>query len=79
MYYLPLLLCSLLPSQDNIVITMEEFVEVCISLNYSESFNVCGANKVILNFKADFACDIDKSNETVIKPYEYIFIFPVHS
>ena len=34
---------------------------------------------LILNFKADFACDIDKSNETVVKPYEYIFIFPVHS
>ena len=33
---------------------------------------------LILNFKADFACDIYKSKETVVKPYVYIFIFPAH-
>ena len=31
-----------------------------------------------LNFKADFACDIYKSKETVVKPYVYIYLYFLH-
>ena len=33
---------------------------------------------LILNSKADFACDIHKSKETVVKPDVYMLIFPAH-